>query len=129
MALINCPECNKEISDTARSCPHCGYKMKMMNPEKIAKYKRITSILICIGIITAVIGLGWSISTADKRLALETGYYFGSSVTESEWLESQRISNIQEIIFDGGLLMFVIGIIGKIILRVKRRYSIEEKII
>lgn len=25
MALINCPECNKEISDKVKSCPHCGY--------------------------------------------------------------------------------------------------------
>ena len=28
MALINCPECKKEISDTARKCPHCGYVVK-----------------------------------------------------------------------------------------------------
>lgn len=25
MALISCPECEKEISDKARFCPHCGY--------------------------------------------------------------------------------------------------------
>lgn len=25
MALIKCPECTKEISTTATSCPHCGY--------------------------------------------------------------------------------------------------------
>lgn len=25
MALIKCPECNREISDKAASCPHCGY--------------------------------------------------------------------------------------------------------
>ena len=25
MALIHCPECNKEVSDKAQSCPHCGY--------------------------------------------------------------------------------------------------------
>lgn len=25
MALIKCPECSKEISNTAVSCPHCGY--------------------------------------------------------------------------------------------------------
>jgi len=25
MALINCPECNKQISTKAVSCPHCGY--------------------------------------------------------------------------------------------------------
>lgn len=24
MALIKCPECGKEISDKAISCPHCG---------------------------------------------------------------------------------------------------------
>ena len=24
MALINCKECNKEISDKAQSCPGCG---------------------------------------------------------------------------------------------------------
>lgn len=24
MALIKCPECSKEISDRATSCPHCG---------------------------------------------------------------------------------------------------------
>ena len=24
MALINCPECGKEISDQAVSCPNCG---------------------------------------------------------------------------------------------------------
>ena len=24
MALVNCPECNKEISDKATACPNCG---------------------------------------------------------------------------------------------------------
>lgn len=28
MALINCPECNKQISDTIKSCPNCGYELK-----------------------------------------------------------------------------------------------------
>lgn len=28
MAIINCPECSKEISDTAKSCPHCGFRIK-----------------------------------------------------------------------------------------------------
>lgn len=26
MAIINCCECGKEISDKAKICPHCGYK-------------------------------------------------------------------------------------------------------
>ncbi len=28
MALIICKECTKEISDSAKQCPHCGYKKK-----------------------------------------------------------------------------------------------------
>lgn len=28
MALITCPECGQQVSDTAKSCPHCGYVLK-----------------------------------------------------------------------------------------------------
>lgn len=28
MALINCPECGKQMSDRAEACPNCGYVMK-----------------------------------------------------------------------------------------------------
>lgn len=28
MALVICPECGKQVSDTAISCPHCGYVLK-----------------------------------------------------------------------------------------------------
>ena len=31
MALIKCPECSNDISDSAKSCPHCGYRIK--NPR------------------------------------------------------------------------------------------------
>lgn len=34
MALINCPECNKEISDKAVSCPNCGVPL-----EKVVVYE------------------------------------------------------------------------------------------
>lgn len=27
MALIRCPECSQEVSEKAKSCPHCGYPM------------------------------------------------------------------------------------------------------
>jgi ribosomal protein L37E len=33
MALINCPECNREISDKAEACPHCGFPVaKLATP-------------------------------------------------------------------------------------------------
>lgn len=28
MAMINCRECGKEVSDLAEKCPHCGYPLK-----------------------------------------------------------------------------------------------------
>lgn len=34
MALIICPECGKEISDTARSCPNCGYPITAKENEE-----------------------------------------------------------------------------------------------
>lgn len=33
MALIHCPECNKEISSTVKKCPNCGYKLKLSKRE------------------------------------------------------------------------------------------------
>lgn len=28
MALIKCPECGREVSSEAPTCPHCGYQLK-----------------------------------------------------------------------------------------------------
>lgn len=58
MALINCPECGKEISDTCESCIHCGYKLsnnegskgKQANKKKIPIIAIILVIVIIIGI-------------------------------------------------------------------------------
>lgn len=35
MALINCPECGKEISEQASNCPHCGYAIKPDSPINV----------------------------------------------------------------------------------------------
>ncbi len=34
MTLINCPECGKEISDKAQSCPNCGFPLTTSNKIK-----------------------------------------------------------------------------------------------
>ena len=53
MALIKCPECNKEISDTSKRCPNCGYKFHIKNRKTI--YTIISIIVICIIIISGLI--------------------------------------------------------------------------
>ena len=44
MALIKCPECKKEISDVAKSCPHCGYTngTEIVQPERSSFFKTDT---------------------------------------------------------------------------------------
>lgn len=37
MAMIQCPECGKDISDNAVSCPSCGYQLINTNTQ----YKKI----------------------------------------------------------------------------------------
>ena len=44
MALINCPECNKEVSDKAEVCIHCGYPLHtVLYTLKITGYQNTDS--------------------------------------------------------------------------------------
>lgn len=56
MALVNCAECSKEISDTALTCPHCGTPN---TPWRITKRSKSHSSWFWwpFGIIAAIIAL------------------------------------------------------------------------
>lgn len=47
MSLIRCPECGKEISDTAASCPNCGYSFQKMKFCKFCGEKIPEDSVIC----------------------------------------------------------------------------------
>lgn len=49
MALIKCPECGMEVSDKAKSCPHCGLILK--------NRKKLQIILFIVFIVLIVIGI------------------------------------------------------------------------
>lgn len=40
MALMKCPECGKEISDKAQSCPNCGYPIQEIKEESHSETKQ-----------------------------------------------------------------------------------------
>lgn len=44
MALIKCPECGKEISDSVEKCIHCGYEVKTEKKQK--KFPFIIGIIV-----------------------------------------------------------------------------------
>ncbi len=37
MALIKCPECGKDVSTSAETCPHCGYSLKKQQAPQTAR--------------------------------------------------------------------------------------------
>lgn len=39
MALIECPECGKEVSDSAVSCPNCGFGIAALKEKNIVQIK------------------------------------------------------------------------------------------
>lgn len=49
MAIVNCKECGKEISDMAQTCPHCGVVIKKDTFSKeMTALKRIAIVLIIV---------------------------------------------------------------------------------
>lgn len=68
MALIKCPECGNEISDTAEQCIHCGYKIKKdeNNSDKSDKViiiiRRNRSVSYARSIISIVIAIAFFLS-------------------------------------------------------------------
>jgi hypothetical protein len=44
MAVINCPNCKKKISDKAKSCSHCAIDLTKVDAEQIASMKKVDKI-------------------------------------------------------------------------------------
>lgn len=111
MSLINCPECNKEISDTVKACPHCGYSFgenTLQSSENITKNeinnissknksskKVIIPIIIIIVLIIATVGI-YFLATANSR-NYEKAVEFYNAGNYSESLEVfNKISNYND---------------------------------
>ena len=61
MALISCPECKKEVTDTAATCPHCGFRLKRpegkaaIHPSKPRKNSGLSIVAIILGVVGVIV--------------------------------------------------------------------------
>lgn len=90
MALINCPDCNKEISSNAPSCPNCGAPISsdrestgsgvqhLTTTQETSKKFKLQSI---ISVMLIVIGICWLITVGGADTAPEPG-----SLTVPGWM-------------------------------------------
>lgn len=93
MALIKCPECGKEISDKASSCPNCGYPINNIKVEteqdrvNIRGKNKGKNFLI-FGSVLFLVSMVFGIGTSNAELALRakklTRGLYGSEAFE--WL-------------------------------------------
>lgn len=54
MALIQCPDCGKEVSDSARQCPNCGYPLKSIS-KTISTNRKFISNAVTIALIALLV--------------------------------------------------------------------------
>jgi len=59
MALIKCRECNEQVSDKAKVCPHCGVPVKGSTAKKPKKWHERTSVTLCIAAGLIIVGFGF----------------------------------------------------------------------
>ena len=58
MALIKCPECDKDISNQTKSCPHCGYRLNAKkNKENVKLVFFILGIILFIALFAIIVDL------------------------------------------------------------------------
>lgn len=70
MALIDCPECGKEVSDKALSCPNCGYPITVAKRKRYKLKAKFIPFLILI--IAAIIGTAvYFLHLHDRKAAEE----------------------------------------------------------
>ncbi len=52
MALINCPECNSQVSSKAKECPECGHPIK---EDWFSESLKLGCITICVVVVVLIV--------------------------------------------------------------------------
>ena len=99
MALIKCPECGKEISDTVKKCPHCGFVNKKLKKDKINNGKnfirqniKVISIILGIIIVGIVGFIGYNKKVEQDKIQAEIE---ANTLTDDEKMIASVVKKLQ----------------------------------
>lgn len=76
MAIINCPECQTEISDKAENCPKCGFPILTRQPQQQIVIKKEE------GCFLQTMNIGCIIILAFIAIMAISVFYFSSNVKQ-----------------------------------------------
>lgn len=96
MALINCPECGRQVSDSAPQCPGCGYIISKQNNNQLFNKaidyitKRPIVFLVCI---VAIICLLVFVKIGESNTNKESTYNYHNSYSSDNSANASTIFN------------------------------------
>ena len=95
MALIKCPECGREISDSVKICPHCGKRLKKNFFQKYILSHKIISglvIIVCAGAIGIAVYVNThTFLTYEENVILESMNHIKDVTAYKESVQIQRV--------------------------------------
>jgi hypothetical protein len=114
MALIKCPECGKEISDQANSCPNCGVPIHNVPTNQSTKGK-LGNVFIILAVICWVISFIYDVANSSNELG-ERAYYLTHG-----YYNDYGFMLVYKIMTTGlaviGWILMIIGIVIKFVYR------------
>lgn len=108
MALINCPECGKEVSDQSRECVHCGYPIPNKEQEvqtsavdqnstniqtSKRKNKPVLMSIVGVAVLIFVLILGTNVMDKSKKDSDYLNQQIAKAQAETEILNSLEIQD------------------------------------
>lgn len=103
MALMNCPECGKEISDKAEMCPNCGYALKTVVEENKQKKSSKLKVVIGIALLVLVLAIACAAFVFIKRTKdepIKGAWVFNSSIVvkdgEEQFTTAEDASKVMD---------------------------------
>ena len=107
MALIQCPECGNNVSNTANKCPNCGYSVKkhlrQENPKRKIVKKKIIALVVLMLVVISVFSL---YSWYNKMVYRNFSGSYGPDIWNKQYLG-------EECDVDAGGLFFFEGRTGQ----------------